>query len=869
MATTSLRLADMRAEDVAAQLGGKRAGPNDWRIPDLCRGETELRDNPPTNVQNGDKGLIWKCFRCEDQDALQRALQNALGLDSPEPGSRWNARSQPRQERQSAPSEPKKVSQDAEGPKTRGKRRRTILAADFLSRVNGGTCPGCGQPWVVAQNLVHGWPVVECYGCEIDYSTMVKELVNGLDLNVKFTADYQSSVDESILQSTRTEPGKIIGGRGETSKLNPYVLLWSTSTVITGEDVLVVVEGEFAAAAAATYGITAVSWRGGFGQWHLSDWSPVAGARVILWPDNHNSARQKMMELAVHLTDIVGIERMAIVVNDGEDGSDIANMGKTQALQTLETAVPAIDLLVEHQEPEPGTSDEIQWWMKRGGENDLRRVLEFTGLEFAYLWTPDDSDTPQLCVADDVGYWRALTKYGKARLVALISSAREKAVAQARGELSPTAFRQVQKDIGRNVSYMDLRDIDTNLGTMYYKGNVQGLKEFPRDYWVHSRDDGILTLQKQCIELATGNVMPRHRVMDLGLVYDPYWSAVTWRPGAYDEDTLDARNVRTLMVNLGETVNVVAEMLFRMERRIAVVRSEKGGRGKSAMIKLAQGALGSLVGVGNARHIARAAQSKQFPYANNSMCRHRIVFYQEANNVGQGNLDIPALVYLSGESYLATEEKFGSDVARPRMGNPFLTMGEWSDVDWSHQGVFEMDRMTGRLWAYDVGLSGNAGQGADFLPGYVYRSCASVAGQEAFIDLLVQTCMKFEGAPDVHSPDVLKYVQELLLKEDYEPRVAEANIEDHQEHERTRLDVVQEFFMHVDDWETYIELYGLAQKVDIRMEEAGFAPIPGNDRDWANALRTVFKLPARHENAPRLVGSDGKSEYPIRYVRWA
>lgn len=54
-----------------------------------------------------------------------------------------------------------------------------------------------------------------------------------------------------------------------------------------GKQVLVV-EGEKCAEAArdALPGLAAVSWCGGGKAWHKTDWSPLAGKRVVLWPDN-------------------------------------------------------------------------------------------------------------------------------------------------------------------------------------------------------------------------------------------------------------------------------------------------------------------------------------------------------------------------------------------------------------------------------------------------------------------------------------------------------------------------------------------------------------------------------------------------------
>jgi hypothetical protein len=55
---------------------------------------------------------------------------------------------------------------------------------------------------------------------------------------------------------------------------------------VTAADRIVIVEGEKCAEALIALGITATTSAGGAGKAHLTDWSPLTGKKVWLWPDN-------------------------------------------------------------------------------------------------------------------------------------------------------------------------------------------------------------------------------------------------------------------------------------------------------------------------------------------------------------------------------------------------------------------------------------------------------------------------------------------------------------------------------------------------------------------------------------------------------
>ena len=76
------------AETAAHQLGGRKAGQNDWRIPHLCAGSAPgdpLGDNPGLSIGDGDKGLIVFCHYGCDTASAYTAVRAALGIDNRRP----------------------------------------------------------------------------------------------------------------------------------------------------------------------------------------------------------------------------------------------------------------------------------------------------------------------------------------------------------------------------------------------------------------------------------------------------------------------------------------------------------------------------------------------------------------------------------------------------------------------------------------------------------------------------------------------------------------------------------------------------------------------------------------------------------------
>lgn len=76
---------------------------------------------------------------------------------------------------------------------------------------------------------------------------------------------------------------------------------------------LFIVEGEKAADALVARGVQSTSASGGAAQAHLSDWSPIAGRTVAIWPDHDDAGRQWLRRVHALLVVLVPPPRVQIV----------------------------------------------------------------------------------------------------------------------------------------------------------------------------------------------------------------------------------------------------------------------------------------------------------------------------------------------------------------------------------------------------------------------------------------------------------------------------------------------------------------------------------------------------------------------------
>jgi putative DNA primase/helicase len=88
---------------------------------------------------------------------------------------------------------------------------------------------------------------------------------------------------------------------------------------------VLIVEGEKCADAAAKMlrGYVVISWANGAQAWRQTDWAPLTGRDVLIWPDADDAGTQCAADLAKHLSKIAG--QVRVIVPDRTDGWDVAD----------------------------------------------------------------------------------------------------------------------------------------------------------------------------------------------------------------------------------------------------------------------------------------------------------------------------------------------------------------------------------------------------------------------------------------------------------------------------------------------------------------------------------------------------------------
>ena len=115
--------------------------------------------------------------------------------------------------------------------------------------------------------------------------------------------------------------GKQVWGDG--SPVGALVALWPIPDA-DGSELVVLVEGEKAAAAVQAAGWTAASWRGGTSAVSGADYTPLEGRAVLLWPDADEPGRRAMQTAAAALKAHGCTVRVLDAPGDsGEDAADL------------------------------------------------------------------------------------------------------------------------------------------------------------------------------------------------------------------------------------------------------------------------------------------------------------------------------------------------------------------------------------------------------------------------------------------------------------------------------------------------------------------------------------------------------------------
>lgn len=91
------------------------------------------------------------------------------------------------------------------------------------------------------------------------------------------------------------------------------------------DDTIILVEGEKCAEAVRAAGFAATTWPGGCAAIHKADFSPLAGKRVVIWPDNDQPGFRALHSLIALLRPIAAEVKVASVPHGMPDGWDAAD----------------------------------------------------------------------------------------------------------------------------------------------------------------------------------------------------------------------------------------------------------------------------------------------------------------------------------------------------------------------------------------------------------------------------------------------------------------------------------------------------------------------------------------------------------------
>lgn len=137
--------------------------------------------------------------------------------------------------------------------------------------------------------------------------------------------------------------------------------------VAAPESQIILCEGPRKAEAAKTFfaALPCIGYAGGCQSWKKTDWSPVAGRRIIMWPDADDKGRQSFAALAQHLVTI-GCQVWILDTSDkaeGWDAADAIEEGYTPSMimaWAKASKGEQIVAAVVESEPQPAIADDYE-----------------------------------------------------------------------------------------------------------------------------------------------------------------------------------------------------------------------------------------------------------------------------------------------------------------------------------------------------------------------------------------------------------------------------------------------------------------------------------------------------------------------------
>jgi hypothetical protein len=157
------------------------------------------------------------------------------------------------------------------------------------------------------------------------------------------------------------------------------------SDTIGDAGLVVVVEGEKCADAAASVGLVAVTSAHGGGSAHKSDWQALAGREVVILPDNDDTGRKYAQEVATILNKLTPPASVKIVelpgLGDGGDIADWIDADGPMGCQEADTIKAAVLELAKTAKPwTPPAAKSIE------GEPVITTLADVTPRPVEWLW---------------------------------------------------------------------------------------------------------------------------------------------------------------------------------------------------------------------------------------------------------------------------------------------------------------------------------------------------------------------------------------------------------------------------------------------------------------------------------------------------
>ena len=493
-----------------------------------------------------------------------------------------------------------------------------------------------------------GGLVAKCWSRE---SCTWADIMRALDVPVrghyagKFVAAYQHNDgrNRNVYRTDKPDGTKEIRGKGTVP--GTKLLAWGDDD---GEAILVVTEGEKAAAAFQAFGLPgylAVSYRDGAKSAVHADYSLCAGRKVAVWPDNDEEGLGTVAVVAQCAVQ-AGAESVTVLdvahLNEKDDAADVdADTALTLLKGATGYEVPET-LVAAHGGPRAGAGRPSFDELEAAEHIVAERPERFRQLE------------KSIAICGDNGLWAIVRPLVAHKDLHIITD-----IAQAAGigSLSAKNARNVAWTIACNY-WRDLEESDES--RFISAAPVIGLD--------HDKS----------IDLATGETgaWPERLVLDTG-------ARISIPDGEHEGSEAEGLVMEVWQDRYGmDLLRRLCSHLLAQSKSIDSVCSELADAGKGTMVSALSAALPGAVGRGFATKLLN--RKDKFTPVTSMLSARRLVFLDEIDKLPE----LPAgAVHELADDVVQVENKGSDAVSMPRTGQLILLGADWVNTDASDQGI--------------------------------------------------------------------------------------------------------------------------------------------------------------------------------------